>query len=62
MLKKRYPYWQWCRRVDRVIAVSEAYAQMMERDYGLAKVYDMPRAWTSIFSNQREPWPRVRTV
>ena len=51
-IKKRYLYWQWrkmqkferaaCRRVDRVIAVSEADAQMMERDYGLEKVYDIP--------------------
>ena len=51
-IKKRYLYWQWrkmqkferaaCRRVDSVIAVSEADAQMMERDYGLEKVYDIP--------------------
>ena len=51
-VKKRYLYWQWrkmqkferdaCRRVDCVIAVSEADAQMMERDYGVAKVYDIP--------------------
>jgi len=50
--KRRYLYWQWrkmqhfekdvCRRVDSVIAVSEADAQMMERDYGVAKVYDIP--------------------
>jgi glycosyltransferase involved in cell wall biosynthesis len=31
-----------CRRVDSVIAVSEADAQMMERDYGVAKVHDIP--------------------
>jgi sugar transferase (PEP-CTERM/EpsH1 system associated) len=51
-VKKRYLYWQWrkmqkferdaCRRVDCVIAVSEADAQMMQRDYGVAKVYDIP--------------------
>ena len=51
-VKKRYLYWQWrkmqkfersaCQRMDRVIAVSEADAQMMERDYGLKKVYDIP--------------------
>lgn len=51
-LKKRYLYWQWrkmqkfermaCRRMDRVVAVSEADSQMMERDYGLQKVYDIP--------------------
>jgi sugar transferase (PEP-CTERM/EpsH1 system associated) len=51
-IKKRYLYWQWrkmqnferdaCRRVDCVIAVSEADAEMMQRDYGLAKVYDIP--------------------
>ena len=51
-VKKRYLYWQWrkmqkferdaCRRVDCVIAVSEADAEMMQRDYGLAKVYDIP--------------------
>lgn len=51
-VKKRYLYWQWrkmqkferdaCRRVDCVVAVSEADAEMMQRDYGLAKVYDIP--------------------
>ncbi len=51
-VKRRYLYWQWrkmqkfegkaCRRMDRVIAVSEADSRMMERDYGLAKVYDIP--------------------
>jgi sugar transferase (PEP-CTERM/EpsH1 system associated) len=50
--KRRYLYWQWrkmqrferdvCRRVDSVIAVSEADAKMMERDYGISKVYDIP--------------------
>ncbi|HSE20213.1 MAG TPA: glycosyltransferase family 4 protein [Pyrinomonadaceae bacterium] len=51
-LKRRYLYWQWrkmqrferdaCRRVDSVIAVSEADSKMMEREYGVAKVYDIP--------------------
>lgn len=51
-VKKRYLYWQWrkmqkferdaCRRVDCVIAVSEADAEMMQRDYGVTKVYDIP--------------------
>ena len=50
--KRRYLYWQWrkmqrferdaCQRVDSVIAVSEADARMMERDYGVAKVHDIP--------------------
>lgn len=50
-VKKRYLYWQWrkmqkferqsCRQVDRVIAVSEADSEMIERDYGLEKVYDI---------------------
>jgi sugar transferase (PEP-CTERM/EpsH1 system associated) len=50
--KRLYLYRQWrkmqrferdaCRRVDSVIAVSEADARMMERDYGVAKVYDIP--------------------
>jgi sugar transferase (PEP-CTERM/EpsH1 system associated) len=31
-----------CRRVDSVIAVSEADAKMMEHDYGVAKVHDIP--------------------
>ena len=51
-IKKRYLYWQWrkmqkferaaCRRVERVIAVSEIDAEMMQRDYGLSNVYDIP--------------------
>lgn len=51
-VKRRYLYWQWrkmqrferdaCRRVDSVIAVSEADARVMERDYGIAKVHDIP--------------------
>ena len=51
-VKKRYLYWQWrkmqkfeksaCQRMDRVVAVSEADSQMMEGDYGLRKVYDIP--------------------
>ena len=51
-VKKRYLYWQWrkmqkfersiCQQMDRVIAVSEADSEMMERDYGLEKVYDIP--------------------
>jgi len=51
-VKKRYLYRQWrkmqrferdaCGRVERVIAVSEADAEMMQREYGLAKVYDIP--------------------
>jgi sugar transferase (PEP-CTERM/EpsH1 system associated) len=51
-IKKRYLYWQWrkmqnferiaCHRMDRVVAVSEADSRMMERDYGLQKVYDIP--------------------
>ena len=51
-LKRRYLYRQWrkmqkferaaCQRMDRVIAVSEADSQMMERDYGVKKVYDIP--------------------
>jgi polysaccharide biosynthesis protein PslH len=50
--KKMYLRWQWlkmqrfegnvCRRVDRVIAVSEADAEMMQRDYGVEKVYPIP--------------------
>jgi polysaccharide biosynthesis protein PslH len=50
--KRFYLYWQWrkmqhferdaCRRFDSVIAVSGADAKMMERDYGLAKVHDIP--------------------
>jgi len=50
--KRQYLYWQWrkmqrferdiCRKVDSVIAVSEADAQMMQRDYGVEKVYDIP--------------------
>lgn len=49
--KRLYLYRQWrkmqrferdaCRRVDSVIAVSEADARMMERDYGVAKVHDI---------------------
>ena len=52
LVKRRYLYWQWrkmqrferdaCRRVDSVIAVSKADAEMMERDYGVAKVHDIP--------------------
>lgn len=51
-LKKHYLYWQWrkmkrfereaCRRVDCVIAVSQADSETLERDYGLAKVHDIP--------------------
>jgi len=51
-VKKRYLYRQWrkmqkferiaCQRMDRVIAVSESDSEMMERDYGLEKVYDVP--------------------
>jgi sugar transferase (PEP-CTERM/EpsH1 system associated) len=51
-VKKRYLYWQWrkmqrfeqeaCRRVNCVVAVSEADAEKMQRDYGLEKVYDIP--------------------
>lgn len=51
-VKKRYLYWQWrkmrkfeesaCRRVERVIAVSEIDAEIMQRDYGLSNVYDIP--------------------
>ena len=51
-LKRRYLYRQWrkmqqfereaCHRVDCVIAVSEADSETMQRDYGLAKVYDIP--------------------
>jgi len=50
--KRRYLFWQWrkmqrfekeaCHRVDSVIAVSEADARMMEREYGVAKVHDIP--------------------
>jgi sugar transferase (PEP-CTERM/EpsH1 system associated) len=50
--RKLYLYWQWrkmqrfereaCRRVDSVIAVSETDARMIERDYGVAKVHDIP--------------------
>ena len=50
--KRLYLYRQWrkmqrferdvCRRVDSVIAVSEADSEMMERDYSLAKVHDIP--------------------
>jgi sugar transferase (PEP-CTERM/EpsH1 system associated) len=50
--RKLYLYWQWrkmqrfereaCRRVDSVIAVSEADARMIERDYGVPKVHDIP--------------------
>jgi len=50
--KRFYLHLQWrkmqrfekdvCRRVDSVIAVSEADARMMERDYGVAKVHDIP--------------------
>ncbi|HUE84275.1 MAG TPA: glycosyltransferase [Pyrinomonadaceae bacterium] len=52
LVKKRYLYRQWwkmqrferdaCRRVDCVIAVSEADAETMQRDHGLARVYDIP--------------------
>ena len=50
--KRLYLYRQWrkmqrferdvCRRVDSVIAVSETDSEMMERDYGLAKVPNIP--------------------
>jgi len=50
--KRFYLHLQWrkmqrfekdaCRHVDSVIAVSEADARMMERDYGVAKVHDIP--------------------
>ena len=50
--KRIYLRWQWlkmqrfegstCRRVDRVIAVSEADAETMERDYKLEKIYPIP--------------------
>ena len=50
--KRFYLHLQWrkmqrfekdaCQRVDSVIAVSEADARMMERDYGVAKVHDVP--------------------
>ncbi len=52
VVKKRFLYRQWrkmqrferyaCRRVDGIIAVSKADAETMQRDYGLAKVYDIP--------------------
>ena len=51
-LKKAYLLRQWqkmqrferdaCRRVECVVAVSEADAEMMQRQYGLAKVYEIP--------------------
>src|SRR5215510_5163251 len=51
-MKRFYLHLQWrkmqrfekdaCQRVDSVIAVSEADAKMMERDYGVAKVYHIP--------------------
>jgi glycosyltransferase involved in cell wall biosynthesis len=50
--KKMYLRWQWlkmqrfegsvCRRVDRVIAVSEADAETMQQDYRIEKVYPIP--------------------
>ena len=50
--KRLYLHRQWrkmqrfekdaCRRVDSVIAVSDADARMMERDYGVTKVHDIP--------------------
>jgi len=50
--RKFYLYRQWrkmrafegevCRRVDRVVSVSQADSESMEKDYGLAKVYDIP--------------------
>jgi sugar transferase (PEP-CTERM/EpsH1 system associated) len=51
-VKRFYLHLQWrkmqrfekdaCQRVDSVIGVSEADARMMERDYGIAKVHDIP--------------------
>ena len=51
-VKRLYLYRQWrkmqrferdaCRRVDSVIAVSEADSKMMERDYGVAQVHNIP--------------------
>ena len=50
--KRLFLYRQWrkmqqfegaiCRRVERVISVSEADSETMEKDYGLTKVYDVP--------------------
>src|SRR6185369_17397298 len=50
--KRLFLYRQWrkmqqferavCRRVDRVISVSEADSETMEKDYDVAKVYDVP--------------------
>ena len=50
--KRMYLRWQWlkmqrfegtiCRRVERVIAVSEADAETMENDYGVEKVFPIP--------------------
>jgi len=50
--KRFYLHGQWrkmqrferaiCRQVNRVISVSEADSETMEKDYGLAKVYDVP--------------------
>jgi glycosyltransferase involved in cell wall biosynthesis len=49
-----------CRRVDSVIAVSDADARMMERDYGVAKVHDIPTGVDIDFfkpSNNASPRP-----
>jgi|SRR5687768_2387422 len=50
--KRIYLSWQWlkmqrfegsiCRRVDRVIAVSDADAETMQKDYRIEKVYPIP--------------------
>ena len=50
--KRLYLRWQWrkmqrferdaCRRVDCVVAVSEADSEMMQRDYDLERVHDIP--------------------
>jgi sugar transferase (PEP-CTERM/EpsH1 system associated) len=52
LAKRFYLYRQWrkmqrferntCRAVDLVIAVSELDSNMMERDYGVGRVYDIP--------------------
>lgn len=72
-LKKRYLYRQWrkmqrfekdaCHRVDSVIAVSEADARMMERDYGVAKVSDVPTGVdTDFFKPSNTVTPRPHSL
>jgi len=71
--KRLYLYLQWrkmqrfekdaCRRVDSVIAVSDADARMMERDYGVARVHDIPTGVdVDFFKPSNKVTPRLHSL